>query len=459
MRQNYQNDTIAAIATPSGSGGIGIIRISGPASHKILNKVFRPRKKSRYRPFLLRYGQIVAPDKGEILDEVLTVFMPEPNSFTGEDLVEIYCHAGQYSLKTILDNILSVGCRLAEPGEFSLRRFLNHGVDITKLEGAAELVASKTDLAYRLSREHLLGEYGKHINAIRQKIVRLLAEIEADIDFPDEDMLGKHGQEMLQKQLYDLIGQLQGLSEGYKTGKIIKDGYRVVILGPPNAGKSSLFNRLVRQNRALVTPIAGTTRDYISEWVDIDGLPVELFDTAGLRTGRGKIEKAGIEGSRKLINKADLAIYIIDVTTRSHNLKEIQKLKNKSVILALNKIDLVKDPKRHMDSLKLTDITFADKCIISAKTGRGVKKLLSLISQKAGVTDMTDSLVVTSHRHKTKIDKALSHIRKIQKMAEAPVELISFELRQAAEQLSEITGHIYTEDILDEIFSAFCIGK
>jgi len=385
--------------------------------------------------------------------------MPGSKSFTGEDMVEIFSHAGTYTLKNILDIVLKEYSRPAEAGEFSQRRFLNHNLDLTRLEGAAEVVAAKTDLAWRLSRDHLVGIYGEHISGIRQKIVQLLAEIEADIDFPDEDDLGSIGQKQLQNKIDSIISDLQQLSESYHTGKIIRDGLRVIIIGPPNAGKSSLFNRLVKGYRALVTPVPGTTRDYLSEWIDIDGLPVELYDTAGLRRGRGQIEKAGIEATRKLIGKADLVISVFDTNGRFYDLSPVKLKKYQKLIIALNKIDVSGNGqakiKKWQDHLNQSENIIP----LSAKTGRGIKKLLDTIKQMAGMEDLTESLVVTSLRHKNKIDNTLEHLNEVRKNLNLPPEIISFELRQAADQIGEITGHIYTEQILDEIFSSFCIGK
>jgi tRNA modification GTPase len=408
---------------------------------------------------MLRYGRIAGQDNGQSLDEVLTAYMPGPKSFTGEDMVEIYCHAGQFTLNAIQDRICALGCRPAEPGEFSMRRFLNHGVDISKLEGAAEVVASKTDLAWRLSREHLLGAYGEHISNLRKKIVHLLAEIEADIDFPEEDSIGSIGRSLLDKRLDGIIGDLEHLAADYKMGKIIQDGYRVALMGPPNAGKSSLFNRLVRQNRALVTPVPGTTRDYISEWIDIKGLPVELFDTAGLRKARGQVERAGVVATRKIINRADLIIYIYDLSGKIPGSHQLKLRKNQQVIIALNKIDLLPGKRPNPKKRQSHFGKECDCCVISAKTGKGIKELISKIYSKSGVADLTESLVVTSQRHKIKIDRCLHHLHNIRRMIDQPTEIVSFELRQAANQIGEITGHVYTEEILDEIFANFCIGK
>ncbi len=393
------------------------------------------------------------------MDEVLAAYMPGPKSFTGENMVEIYCHSGQIVLTTILKTIIDNNCRPAEAGEFSLRRFFNHGEDISRLEGAADIVAAKTDLAYRLSREHLTGQYGEHISNIRNDITYLLAEIEADIDFPDEDDIGTIGQELLKKRIDDISRRLQQLAESYRTGKIISDGFRVLILGPPNAGKSLLFNRLVKRNRALVTPVPGTTRDYISEWIDINGLPVELFDTAGMRKGRGQIEKAGIDAARKLISQADMIIYLFDINKRTEPLPQFKLNKNAKLVIALNKIDICKNVDSKFNLWKNGLDSKYELISLSAKTGKGIKTLTNKIYETAGITDLTESLVVTSNRHKIKIDKCLSHLSKIRKMTKAPVEIISWELRQAAESIGEITGHIYTEEILEEIFSNFCIGK
>jgi len=454
------NDTIAAIATPTGSGGIGIIRISGPQSLPILKELFIPRKKnSKPTPFLLRYGRIVSHIDSVDLDEVLAAYMPEPNSFTGEDMVELYCHAGYFTLKNILDNILNLDARHAEAGEFSMRRFLNHGVDISRLEGAADIIAAKTDLAYRISREHLLGSYGRHISDIRKLLVHLLAEIEADIDFPDEDSVGNVGRELLERQLDRIISDLEQLSESYRAGKTVRDGYRVVLLGPPNSGKSSLFNRMVRQNRALVTPVPGTTRDYLSEWIDIDGLPVELYDTAGLREGRGRVEKAGIKETRKLIGRSDMIVYLFDLTGRIRELPDIKLSKDQDLVIALNKADLMIEKDPRIDKWQAAIGDKFDSHVISAKTGRGIKGLLKATYDRAGISDLTESRVVTSYRHKVKIDRALESLLKIRRMTSQPAEIISLELRQAADSIGEITGQIYTEEILDEIFSNFCIGK
>jgi tRNA modification GTPase len=454
-----QDDTIAAIATPTGSGGIGIIRISGPRSKSILARVFRPRRlSSKPKPYLLRFGRFIDPDGSEEYDEVMAAYFPKGKSFTGEHMVELYCHSGHVLLKKLLDKTLQAGCRPAEAGEFSFRRFLNHGTDLTRLEGAAELVAAKTDLAFKLGREQLLGSFGDHIEKIRKEIVHLLAELEADIDFPEEEAVGRIGRDLLERSLNSIISSLENLSASYKTGKIIRDGYRVLLMGAPNSGKSSLFNRLVRQNRALVTPIAGTTRDYLTEWIDIDGLPVELFDTAGLRPARGTIEEAGIKETKKLVERADLIIHLVDLSRRKFEpMPPLEKGMER--LVGFNKSDLVPDADHKADSwanrAKLTD----DFCVISAKTGKAIPKLSRMVFERAGVSDLSERQVVTSERHKAKIDLGLKHLRKVRKILDQPPEIISFELRQAADRIGEITGKIYTEDILDEIFANFCIGK
>lgn len=408
---------------------------------------------------MLRFGRIIGQNGSESLDEVMIAFMPGPRSFTGEDMVEIYCHAGQFIAKAILDNILTYDCRPAEAGEFSLRRFLNHGVDLTRLEGSAEVVAAKTDLAYRLTKEHLLGSYGEHLAALREKMVHLLAEVEADIDFPEEESVGSIGRDTMERELDGIMGDIERLAASYTAGKIIRDGYRVVILGPPNAGKSSLFNRLVRQNRALVTPIAGTTRDWLSEWIDLDGLPVELYDTAGLADGRSRVEKAGIAATRRLIGRADLVLVVYDLAARALPAVTGALHDGQDIIFVFNKIDLVSNSATALGRKRGQLPDGAAICAVSALTGKGLTDLTAMIASKAGLADLTDTLVVTSHRHKTKLDRARRHLLAIRRHRDLPTEMISFELRLAAAQIDEITGHIYTEDILNDIFSRFCIGK
>jgi len=460
QKKKSLDETIAAIATPTGSGGIAVIRISGPKAPEILDKIFIPSKsESKPSPYLLRFGRIVSHNGSESLDEVMAALMPGPKSFTGEDMVEIYCHAGQFLAKAILDNILTHNCRPAEPGEFSLRRFLNHGVDLTKLEGSAEVVAAKTDLAYRLTKEHLLGSYSEHLAVLREKMVHLLAEVEADIDFPEEESIGSIGREKLGRALDGIIEDIERLISSYSAGKIIRDGYRVVILGPPNAGKSSLFNCLVKQNRALVTPIAGTTRDWLSEWIDINGLPVELYDTAGLAEGRGRVEKEGIAATRRLIGRADLLLVVHDLAARTAPSSAATIPTGRDIIYVFNKIDLVSKPDTALGKKRAKLPPGAAVCAVSALTGKGMSALTDLIAAVSGLADLSDTLVVTSHRHKTKLDRARRHLLSIRRKKSLPPEMISFELRLAAEQIDEITGHIYTEEILDDIFSKFCIGK
>ncbi len=305
----------------------------------------------------------------------------------------------------------------------------------------------------------MLGAYGDYITGLRKQIVHLLAELEADIDFPEEDSVGRIGRSLLREKLDQIIENLEQLSSSYKYGRIIQDGYRVVLLGPPNSGKSSLFNRLVKQSRALVTPVPGTTRDYISEWIDIEGLPVELFDTAGLREGRGRVERAGIEATRRLIKRADLILYMYDLAGKIYDPPELKISQAQQLLIVFNKVDLLTNKKARLGKWVAKLDGRHEHCIVSAKTGMGVRQLIKTVYKKAGVADLTSSLVVTSHRHKVKINACLKHLRKIRKILNMPPEIISFELRQAANSIGEITGSIYTEEILDEIFANFCIGK
>jgi len=451
-------ETIAAVITPPGEGGVAAVRLAGPHSRKILDKFFKPQTDTENRPFLLRLGHFVSAD-GETLDEVMAVFMPHGNSYTGLEQVEIFCHGGRRIVQLILDELIAGGARAAQPGEFTKLAFLNGRIDLAKAEAVAEIIASNTDCSLKASREHLLGAYAGHIENMRKQLVAVLADLEASIDFSEEEI--DPGTNVQQANLlFGVERQIREMIDSYTGGRIINEGFKIAIGGRPNAGKSSLFNLLLKQERALVNPEAGTTRDYLSEWIDIEGFAVNLIDTAGLRTGGGELEKEGQVRAEEIIKKADLILWMFDLSEKSWETSlthDVKRFVGHFILLVGNKIDIAANVSGTGCVLD-TDVVE-----ISCLTRKGLKNLrqqmLSRIQKQ--MPDLTSGLVVTSARHKQKLvaaRKAIGRARRKMKSNESP-EIIVFELRRGIEALDEITGRVYNEEILGKIFSSFCIGK
>jgi len=416
----------------------------------------------KIEPFRLYYGYIV-DSSNDIIDEVTAVEMPAGKSYTGQKQAEIFCHGGQFIMKQILSEIVKHKCRLAEPGEFTRRAFLAGRIDLTKAEAVADMIGSKTEYAYSSARNNLLGRFSECIDGIRERCINLLAEIEASVDYPEED-IDPDDCRGLFKSLKHIIDEIRELSESYSAGKIIKEGYKVAIAGRTNAGKSSLFNILLNQNRAIVTPTPGTTRDWLEEWIDLGGFSVSITDTAGMRSSSGVVEKEGQKSSLYIMRDADLVIWIVDVSRKSwrkeleNDFEEYKDFDNIKVIF--NKIDKLAESRLKNIKGKIDQI---DAFCISCKTGSGIKSLKnSLISRiNSRMPDLTDKLIITSERHKQKLDSFLKHLQKVirgLKKGLSP-ELIAFDFRQGINEIDEITGKVYNEEILDRIFSRFCIGK
>jgi len=460
-KHSFFDDTIAAIITPPGEGGIAAVRIAGKQSRSLLKKHFKPAsaQKGKFSPFVMRYGHFVKGGKSlsrEIVDEVMAVYMPEGKSYTGLEQVEIFCHGGRQVVKEILDRILLSGARAAEPGEFTKLAFLTGRMDLSHAEAVAEIISANTQTSYKSARQHLVGAYSEHIDKLRTDIVEILAEIETSIDFPEEECDFIDSNKLL-LNLDKIVKQTYLLLESYRGGRIIKEGYKIAIAGRPNAGKSSLFNLLLKQERALVTETAGTTRDYLSEWIELEGFAVNIIDTAGLRQKGGSIEKAGQKSAMKIIRDADLLLWMVDISGKNweyslkSDLKSFGEIDN---MIIFNKIDLLKKESKPHGQNEIN---------ISCLTGKGLKKLkkniISLINKN--ISDLTSGQIVTSSRHRQKLSSSLKNLKKARtklKQNETP-ELTSFDLRQAVNDLDEITGKIYTEEILGRIFSKFCIGK
>ncbi|MEE8404472.1 MAG: tRNA uridine-5-carboxymethylaminomethyl(34) synthesis GTPase MnmE [candidate division Zixibacteria bacterium] len=454
-------DTIVAIITPPGEGGIAAIRLAGSRSLALLSKHFRSVRKdeSEFKPFLMRYGFFV-DDKSDKIDEILAVFMPKERSYTGLEQIEIFSHGGSLIAKKIQDILLQSGARAAEPGEFTKLAFLSGRIDLSKAEAVAEIIGANTQKSYDVAREHLIGNYSEHIEKLRAELIEILAEVEASIDFP-EDEIDPQETSKLVRRLSSLARSISELADSYSGGRIISEGFKIAIAGRPNAGKSSLFNLLLKQERALVTPTPGTTRDYLSEWIELEGQAVNIIDTAGLRSGGGVIEKAGQSSAKKIMNQADLIVWMADLSQKkwadflSEDLSE--DLNRNSIILG-NKIDKVS-----LDAQTKKFISDHNVLPLSCLTCQGVDSFKRVLANTIAETmpDLTSGLVVTSARHMQKLNSALDEISQAKsKLAEnQSPELTALDLRQAANELAEITGRIYNEDILGQIFSKFCIGK
>ncbi len=460
-RRFSEHDTIAAIITPPGEGGIAAVRVAGPDSRAILARHFKSNQPAENspQPFLLRLGYFTT-SKNEILDEVMAVFMPAGRSYTGLDQIEIFCHGGRQVVRRILEEILHDNIRAAEPGEFTRLAFESGRIDLSRAEAVAEMITAQTEVSFRASREHLLGRYSEHIELLRNELIDILSEVEASIDFTEDAPEVSADRTKLVALTDKLIARLGQLVDTYSGGRVITEGFTVVIGGRPNAGKSSLFNLLLKQERALVTPTPGTTRDYLVERIDLDGYTVNLIDTAGLRLGGGKIERAGQRLARDIITKADLLVWVVDLSKRNWQTllaDDVKSMSNTDIMLLGNKIDISKK------TVLKSGIRQFDPIPASCVTGVGIKKFRAEIVQRIekSMPDLTSGLVVTSLRHKQKLSESIRHLKAARTKIKGGVsgELVAFDLRAATGSLGEITGKVYTEQVLGRIFSKFCIGK
>jgi tRNA modification GTPase len=458
-----QADTIAAIATPPGTGGIGIIRASGPDAERIGHALFQPRKaREAFQPHRLYHGDIICPATGRILDEVLVAFLRAPHSFTGEETLEIHCHGGPLILEEVLQAVLRAGARPAEPGEFTRRAFLNGRIDLSQAEAVQEMISARTQRGLDLAIGHLHGDLSRTTGELRASILDTLTLLEAEIDFQEEDGIEAAPREGLLDQLRGITARIEELTASYGEGRIAREGARVVITGKANVGKSSLFNRLLGEKRAIVTPHAGTTRDFIEESVSIRGVPVRFVDTAGIRESQDPIEKEGIDLVWQQAAAADVVVILLDgngpLTPEDRGLIEANQGRN--IIVAINKSDLT----RVLDRSSLPDeLSRRELLWISAKTGDGLAAFRdavhSAVSRSAGECH-TDT-ILTNLRHKIALERAFSSLRTAEQGLSGGLspEFIAFDLREALGTLGEITGQTITEEVLDRIFSTFCIGK
>ena len=456
-------DTIAAMATPAGAGGIGIVKVSGPRAASLINHLLRPsRNLSKLISHQLYHGHVIDPTTQRVIDEVLFAFMKAPHSYTREDVLEIQAHGSRCGLHTILELVLKQGIRMAEPGEFTKRAFLNGRIDLAQAEAVAELITAQTAEGLELATKQLTGELSRSVQAIRAPIQDLLVEVEAAIDFP-EDVEEIIRAESFANTMYQAVTTpLKKLLAHYEEGHVYREGVSAIIIGRPNVGKSSLMNRLLQKERAIVTTIPGTTRDFIEETVSMKGIPLRLIDTAGLHDTEDTLETMGIEFTRKRLDDADIVLFMVDCSAQITGEDEsiFHMVKNRKTLLVVNKIDL--SPQEPLQSItgRFPGLPWVQ---ISALLKTGIEELkigvFSLITDEKGPAELP--AVVPNLRHKLALERALSASLTAAKgfATHQPPELVAIDLKDALDALGEVVGITTTEDILDQIFNRFCIGK
>ncbi|MGP4069032.1 tRNA uridine-5-carboxymethylaminomethyl(34) synthesis GTPase MnmE [Halobacillus sp. B29] len=457
-----ETDTITAISTPMGEGAIAIVRLSGPQAVSIAGDLFRGKDLNEVDSHTMHYGKIIDPDTGETAEEVMVSVMRAPKTFTREDIVEINCHGGLVSVNRVLEIVLASGGRLAEPGEFTKRAFLNGRIDLSQAEAVMDLIRAKTDRAMNVALKQMDGRLSNLIQQLRQKLLETLAHVEVNIDYPEYDDVEEMSHEMMEQKTKEVHAEVSNLLQTARQGKILREGLGTAIIGRPNVGKSSLMNTLVHENKAIVTEVPGTTRDVIEEYVNVRGVPLRLIDTAGIRETEDIVERIGVERSRQVLEEADLILLVLNYgdELNDDDKQLFEALRDMNIIVIVNKMDL--EPKLDIDQVK----EFAgDNPVISTSLihEKGVDQLENAIADTffEGELDAGDMTYVSNVRHVQLLKQAKQALEDAQNGMEmgVPLDVVQIDVTRTWEILGEIIGDTVHESLIDQLFSQFCLGK
>ena len=462
IKANGLDDIIAAISTPLGSGGIGIVRMSGTGCIDLADTLFQGKKKlTQKATHTLSYGKIIDGKNGEVIDEVLVSVMKAPHTYTKEDIVEINCHGGFLVTQRVLQAVLVAGARLAEPGEFTKRGFLNGRIDLTQAEAIIDLIQSKTELSRQAAVNQLEGRLKTQVREMRNDVMDMIASIEAVIDYPEHDV-EEETYDTMEKGTKQLLKHMEKLLAGADRGKILREGLQTVIVGKPNVGKSSLLNWFLEEERAIVTDIPGTTRDTVEEYINIDGIPIKIVDTAGIRETGDVVEKMGVEKSKTYAEQADLILMMLDASRplEQEDKEILSFIQGKHTIVLLNKADL----EQKLSHAELEQYVSKKQILsVSVKHNTGFDALIDAIKTMffSGQTATADDALLGNTRHKTALFQAKEAMERclVTIQTRMPEDFISMDLQDASHALGEITGDVTDEEIIDRIFTKFCLGK
>lgn len=455
-------DTITAISTPIGEGAIAIVRLSGNEAIEITSKVFKGKDLQKVDSHTINYGKIFNPETNEIIDEVMVSIMRAPKTFTREDVVEINCHGGMVAVNRILDLLLSSGARLAEPGEFTKRAFLNGRIDLSQAEAVMDLIRAKTDKAMNVALKQMDGRLSKMIGRLRQELLETVAHVEVNIDYPEYDDVEEMSHDMMRTKTREVHGEIEKLLQVAQQGKILREGLGTAIIGRPNVGKSSLMNTLVQENKAIVTDIPGTTRDIIEEYVNVRGVPLRLIDTAGIRDTEDIVEKIGVERSRQVLKESDLILFVLNYNEAltEEDIKLFEAVKGLEFIVIINKTDL----EQKLDLDKVKELA-GDRPVVTTSLlqEEGIDELETAIANTffTGEIDSGDMTYVSNVRHIQLLNQSKKALEDAMEGIELgmPLDIVQIDVTRTWEYLGEIIGDTASESLIDQLFSQFCLGK